>query len=172
MKHILFIAVLLFSFSNISFGQQQVVDSFPYQKYPALPAFQILLLDSTSQANTFEAPKKKAIMLMFFSPDCDHCETVTQEIIAHIKDFKKTKIYMFSPMPLHTIKTFYDKMGLSNYKKYITVGQEYKGFFHSYYGTQYVPHIVIYGKDKKLVASFEGDGKIEDILNAIKSTEE
>lgn len=111
-------------------------------------------------------------MLMYFSPDCDHCEIITKEIIDNIEEFKKTKIYMFSPMSLGMIKDFYNKMGLDKYRKHITVGQENTGFFHSYYGTRYVPHIVIYNKDKKLVAAFEGNGNIKDIILAIRQADD
>lgn len=171
MKRIVLLAGIIISMS-VNAVAQQTKDELPYQKHPTLPAFQILLLDSTTQVNTFEAPKNKSVVLMFFSPDCDHCEIVTQEILDNIKEFKKTKIYMFSPMPLSMIKDFYNKMGLAKYKKQITVGQENTGFFHSYYGTQYVPHIIIYDKDKKLIAAYEGDGKIKDIILAVRQAEE
>lgn len=171
MKRIILLAGIIISMS-VQAMAQQVADSLPYQKHPTLPAFQILMLDSSTQVNTFEAPKNKSVVLMFFSPDCDHCEITTKEIIDNIGEFKKTKIYMFSPMSLSMIRGFYDKMGLEKYKKQIIVGQENTGFFHSYYGTRYVPHIIIYNKDKKLVAAFEGDGNIKDIILAVRQAEE
>src|SRR5437868_5566537 len=100
-KYLSLLFICAFSYSV--FGQQKVADSFPYQKYPIMPAFEILMLDSAMVINTFNIPKGKSTVLMYFSPDCNHCEMVTDSILAHITLFKDTRIFLFSPMQLSMI---------------------------------------------------------------------
>lgn len=132
-----------------------------------MPAFQLLSLDSQNVLNTYNIPEGKPTLLMFFSPDCDHCEMMTDTLIKHMDDLKHVQICMFSPTYLSSLKAFYDKKGLKNYRN-IIMGKDYESFFPRFFKANYVPFLVLYDKHKKYVKVFEGGGRWEDIHAALE----
>jgi thiol-disulfide isomerase/thioredoxin len=141
-------------------------DTMPYKKYPTLPAFDILLTDSSTIFNTFNIKEGKPTILFYFSPDCDHCKKVTENIIKHINELKGAQIYMFTMLPLRSVREFAEEFELRKYKN-ITIGKDKDWFFPEYYGARYVPFIVIYDSNKKLVRAFEGGAKIDTLISAV-----
>lgn len=152
--------------AGTTLAQQVKNDTLPFQKYPSLPAFNILLLDSSTVFNTYNVPQGKPTVLMFFSPDCDHCEMQTDSILKHMDAMKNVNFYLFTPLSLAQTRVFYNKLGLKKYPN-ITVGQDSQFFFPAFYGTSYVPYIVVYDRNKKLVKGWEGGVKIPELLSAL-----
>lgn len=165
MRSKLFLHIVLLFLPFLVFAQPGA-DTLPYRKYPTLPAFNILLTDSTTVFNTFNVKEGKPTMLYYFSPDCDHCKQVAENMIKRIKELKDVQIYMFTMLSLKSAREFAEKLELGKYKN-ITVGKDNDWFFSKYYGSKYIPFIVIYDKDKKLVRSFEGGAKMDDIISAV-----
>ncbi len=62
--------------------------------------------DSTSYFTKEDLPKKSAVMLMLFNPQCDHCQHETEEIIKNIDRFKNIQIVMTTSMPFDAMKEF------------------------------------------------------------------
>lgn len=164
---LLFLVFLLLISASSSYAQGNAADSLPYIKYPTLPAFKLLMQDSETVFNTYAIPEGKPTLLMFFSPDCDHCQMVTDTLIKHIDELKDVQIYMLTPMSLTAIKGFYEKMGLKKFKN-IVVAKDYEIFFPRFYKAYYVPFLVAYDRHKKYVKSFEGGGKFKDIREALR----
>ena len=144
-----------------------IVDSFPYQKYPAIPTFEMLMTDSSTKFSTYNIPTGKPVIMMFFSPDCDHCEKMTQLMIDNMDVLKNARIYMFSPLSLPALQGFIDKLELNKYKN-VKAGKDFEFFFPRFYGLTTVPFIAVYDKNKKLVQAFPANDKIEPILDAVK----
>lgn len=163
MKRLAFVLVCLFISSTLLAQTDSLP---PYKQHPTIPAFEILMLDSASTFNTYDIPKGKPTILMYFSPDCDHCEQMTEDMLKNMEDLSKVQIYMITPMSLSVLQKFYLKMGLRRYKN-ITVGKDHKFFFTPFYRAQFVPYIAIYDKHKKLLATWDGDAKIKDILTVL-----
>ena len=78
----LFIAICLLT--GLHAGAQELKDSLaPYQRFPQVPPFTMMIApDSTAFAKA-DLKKKKAVMIVYFSPDCDHCKHFTKELLAH-----------------------------------------------------------------------------------------
>lgn len=161
MKRLALIIVLVLAAFSL-FAQGQTDSLPPYKKYPTLPAFEILLHDSSSVFNTYDIPKGKPTILMYFSPDCDHCEQMAADILKNMDELGKVQIYMITPMSLSVLQKFYQKLELSKYKN-IVAGKDHQFFFTDFYQAKYVPYIVIYDKHKQVLATWDGDAKIKDI---------
>lgn len=137
-----------------------------YTQYP-LPQFSILLPDSTTWYTKSDLPKGKKTILMLFSPDCDHCKHETELITKNIDKFKRTHIIMVTTLPFDKMTAFYQKFQLKNYKD-ITVGRDPKFFFSNYFKIHYLPFLAIYDKKYKLVKTFEGSPKWEELMEYVK----
>jgi thiol-disulfide isomerase/thioredoxin len=138
----------------------------PYQKYPKLPAFKILEMDSVTTFNTYDIPTGKPVLLMFFGPDCDHCKHLTEELIKGMDSLKNLQFYMLSFGNPSAIKGFYDKFHLENYPNIKVVGKDADFFFTSFYGARFVPYLAVYDKHKKFVKKFEGGATIKELYEA------
>lgn len=163
MKQLITIFLVILSVS--AYGQAQF--EAPYQKNPSLPAFNMLMLDSTDVLNGNNIPSGRPVILIMFSPDCNHCEQLTDSIVKHMDRLAKARIYMVTPMYLPAIKEFYKKKQLSKHKN-IVVGKDYEFFFPKFYNAYDVPFIVVYNRNKTLVKAFGQHNTITEIIEAIQ----
>lgn len=167
----LIIAVFVSLVSMAGFAQEQVADTLPYLKYPVLPTFDMLNLDSSKTFSTYDIPTGKPIIFIFFSPDCSHCIELGKEIVARKDDFKKTRIYMATPMSsLSAIQKYADSTGLSSMKN-VKIGKDFRFFCISFYGMKAFPFAAVYYGDKKLLTGFAHNFKAEDLVKAIERAE-
>jgi len=176
LKKLLILMVLLIACTyaqaqEYTSAAKQDKDSLPYKKYPTLPAFNLLAMDSSSVFNTYNIPEGKPTVLMFFSPDCEHCQKMTERMLAAMDSLKDANFYLFTPMPLPMLRGFYEKNKLGNYKNIRYVGKDFTFFFPSYYGASYVPDLAVYDTHKKFVRFFEGGTTVAKLYDAITAAE-
>lgn len=162
----LIITVFVSLVSMVGFAQEQIADTLPYIKYPVLPTFDILSLDSSKTFSTYDIPKGKPVILIFFSPDCSHCIELGKKIVEHKDDFKKSRIYMATPMALPATQKYADSTGLSKMKN-VMIGKDFRFFSISFYGMKSFPFAAVYYGDKKLVTAFSSTFTAEDLIKVI-----
>lgn len=167
MKKLILLSVLAVSCVGNVFAQEEEEVQPPYLKYPVLPTFEILCEDSNKIVSTYDIPEGRPIIIMYFSPDCDHCLSVTKKILEHKDEFKKTRIYMSSPMYLAQINEFAKELELDKQKN-IIIGKDFNYFVLKFYDLKSFPFIAVYNGDKKLVEGFKGGFKFEDVLKALE----
>jgi hypothetical protein len=139
-------------------------DSLPYRKYPTLPAFKILEMDSSTVFNTYDIPEGKPTVLMLFSPDCDHCKHLTEKLTSGMDSLKDVQIYMMTPVSSITeLRDFYVKYHLADYKNIKIVGRDTDFFFFSFYGARFVPYLALYDKHKKLIKTLDTNISVKEI---------
>lgn len=171
MKKLFLLVVLISSIAVKGFSQQQTADTLPYIKYPALPTFELLMSDSSTIFSTYYIPEGKPIVLIYFSPDCDHCMDFTKSLLEKKDNIKSTRIYMATPMSLPAMQEFYDKLELKKHKN-LKMGKDFRYFCIRFFGIDSFPFIAVYGSDKKLVQAFHGGVKVDDVLKAVERGKE
>lgn len=114
-----------------------------------LPAFNMLLMDSTTHLNTQNIPAGQPLVLFYFSPFCPYCRAQTEEIKSEIESLKNIQFYFLAAFPLYEIKSFDKRYGLSSYNN-VTLAQIRDTSFGKYYKIHGVPYIAIYDKQKYL----------------------
>ncbi|NOT50506.1 MAG: redoxin domain-containing protein [Chitinophagaceae bacterium] len=135
----------------------------PYKKFPNFPPVKLLLVDSTTGTIKDDLPKKKAVMLMLFSPDCDHCQHETEEIVKNIEKFEKVTIVMITTRPYADMMAFRERYGLAQYKN-IIMGQDPQFFLFSFYNVRNLPFLAFYDKKGELISVFAGSMPMEKVL--------
>ncbi|PWT97268.1 MAG: hypothetical protein C5B52_14120 [Bacteroidetes bacterium] len=132
-----------------------------------LPNFKAQMVDGTTiEKSTLHFDKP--LMLVYFAPDCEHCQKFTKEMVKNINSFKGTNILMVSFMPIETVKKFQTDYKLEEYKN-IQLGTESPVFaFRNYYRLQQTPFIGLYNKKGKLVKSYKISPPIEDLTKEVK----
>jgi len=165
MKKCLFLFLFLVSL-QFAFGQTDSTIKAPYLRFPKFPPVNLVLSDS-SVFNKESFDKKSTVFLMLFSPDCDHCQHETEEIIKNIQQFKKTQIVMATWMPFEKMLEFRIKFGLEKFSN-IIVGHD-KGFFlPAFFNVRNLPFLAFYNKNKELISVFEGNMPIGKVIEELK----
>jgi len=178
MKRIYFLAFLICALTVQSFAQTAPppppvaatppadTATPPYKKYPDMPAFNSLSLDSVV-FNTYSIKKGKYSILILFSPTCEHCQKMTEGLVRGMDSLKKINFYMFAfSYPLGQIAEFRHKYGLDQFKN-VWMGKDAEYFMPSFYICKDVPFIVLYDKNKKFVRTFDRGFKVSDIVAAV-----
>ena len=139
----------------------------PYLKNPVLPGFSILKQDSTSWITEKNLRTGAPVIVMLFSPDCDHCKEQTEILLDNMDKLQHVDIVMTTFQPISKIKEFQRKYRLGIYKN-IYLGRDVKFFFAPFYRIKYAPFLAIYNRQHKLVKTFEGDTKFSKLLEWVK----
>ncbi len=155
--------IALFVFCAIGtaiFAQAEIP---PYQQYKTVPSVKLILQDSTGWELKAKLDKTKPLMLVVFSPECDHCQQETEELLANIDKFKHVQIVMATPLPLDKMRDFIATYQLNNYPS-ITVGRDYAFILPTFFGLKNLPFHAFYNKKKELIGGFEGMMSVETML--------
>lgn len=131
----------------------------PYRKVRIFPPVKLLMPGNTVFTKD-DLPEKTPVMLMIFSPMCEHCQHETEEMIKNIDKFKKSVIVMATMMPYDSMMSFREKYKLSEYEN-IIIGQDIQYFLPSFFMITNLPFMAFYNKKGKLISVFEGSMPIE-----------
>lgn len=105
-------------------------------------------------------------MIVYFSPDCDHCIHFTKELLTHYALFDKVQIVMASALNYDIIKKFYLEYKIADYPN-IHMGRDGIDFFRTFFGVRSFPTIVLYDKKGNFVKRFDGSAKMEQIASEL-----
>jgi thiol-disulfide isomerase/thioredoxin len=136
-------------------------------KFETIPAFNIYIVpDSTSFSNK-NLKANKPFVIMFFSPDCEHCQKETKELLAYKDELRDIPILMASPSSFGMIKQFYEEYNLAAMPN-IKLGSDVNYALGSIYQLRTFPSIFIYDHKGKLAKAFVGNAGVPAILDALK----
>ena len=151
----------------IVYSQQDSILLPPYKRFPMVPPFKLLRIDSTSYFTKADLQKNKPVLIVLFNPDCDHCKHEIEEIIKDMNELKNVQIVMTTMMPFNMMKSFYEKYALDKFGN-VTVGRDFQYLLPSFYQIRFMPYLAMYDKKGNLLTTFEGTMKIEDLVNVFK----
>ena len=138
----------------------------PYLRFPGFPPVKLVQADK-KEFSKDDLDKKAPVMLMLFSPDCDHCQHETEELIKHIDQFKKIQIVMATTQPFDSMVAFRQKYQLAKYNN-IIVGHDNKYFLPVFFNIRSLPYLAFYNRKKELISVFEGTMSMEKALAELK----
>jgi len=106
-------------------------------------------------------------MIMLFSPDCDHCQQQTKELLAYKDELKNIQILMVSVLPYTDSKNFYQEYGLARMPN-VRLGVDPTYKLRQIYRLQTMPAMYVYDKNGNLAKAFVGNIGVPFILDAVK----
>ena len=137
----------------------------PYRKNPGIPSFDLLKTDSSTHITQADILAKHRTMIMFFSPDCAHCQHQTEDMLAAIDSLKDIQIIMATYQPFEEMVAFNHKYSIDKYNN-IKMGRDTKYFFPPFYRMKSLPHMALYNEKGNYITSYEGNQKIAKLLDA------
>jgi thiol-disulfide isomerase/thioredoxin len=159
--------ILLLLVTGTIVAQTATTTEPPYKRFPVVPPFNLLQVDSMTVFTKSDLKKKKPVLIMLFSPTCEHCQHETEELLQNIEAFKKVQIVMATTMDFSLMKEFYERYELAKYRN-IRVGRDFQTTLPSFFMIHNLPYLAMYDKKGNLITTFEGAAKIEDVVNAFE----
>jgi thioredoxin-related protein len=135
----------------------------PYKRFPTVPPFRLLMPDSSTYFTKADIPKKTAVLIMAFSPDCDHCQKETTELIQNIDKFKKIQIVMATWQPFAAMRKYYVDYKLYQHEN-IRVGRDVSFILPPFYNIRNLPFLALYNKKGNLITVDEGSLPMTKVL--------
>ena len=106
-------------------------------------------------------------VLIYFNSGCDYCQHEAQSIEQHIESFKDVQLVFVSYETKETIQQFSKTYKLNNYDNIILLCDTRDDFATRFDATS-IPYLLIYDKDKKLIAKHKGQLKAEKIIEMLE----
>ncbi len=120
-----------------------------------------------SDSTTVKISTDSNVVLIFFNPECEHCQYEARGIKENVNDFKNTELIFISSESIAAIQRFASQYNLENYP-FVHFTKINREEIFDTFGTLSVPHIFIYDKDHKLIKEFKGETKVEAILKYLQ----
>jgi thioredoxin-related protein len=171
MKHVslAIIALALSQFVSAQKPNQPATDtanaSAPFMRYPTIPPFHLLKLDSATYLNKEDLHKNRKTIVMYFSPDCEHCKHQTEAILADFKYFKDIQIVMATYQPFEDMRQFNQHYKIYKHPN-ILIGRDEQFRLPPFYKIRNLPYLALYDKKGNLITTFEGTQKTDTLLAA------
>jgi thiol-disulfide isomerase/thioredoxin len=157
---ILFIAIAAFGAAK---AQNDTLP--PYKQVPVVPAFTIQLTDS-SWFGKKDLPQKTPVVIIYFNPECGHCQHEAEELSKSMDKFRKVFFVMAAYQDMDKIKEFAVTYGLDSFPN-IKFGRDTKYFLPVFYQVKMTPFSAVYDKKGNLVKVFETGMTPEELEQAL-----
>lgn len=117
-----------------------------------------------------EFDSRKPTVIIYFNPECEHCQYEASEIGKQAEQFAKANMILITPDDsVKRVEAFAAKYHLWEVDNLVVLFDRNHQFLKSF-GTAVFPSIFIYGTDKKLVKTYKGEVKIEAIIGSLPPT--
>lgn len=134
-------------------------------KIQQTPIFSIISVPDSTAFTNDQLPKGKPLVLIFFNPDCEHCQKETKELLAYKDELKDIPIVMASSLPYKLVKEFYAGYNIASMPN-ITMGQDANFVLGRKYQPSRYPAIFVYDAKGRLAKVFAGGGEVPAIIEA------
>lgn len=164
-KTLLIIAIILFSFMGIKIVTLLQHKAQVEHSLATIPKFSFQTIEGIPFTKA-ELPENVSIVFVYFHTECDYCLYEAKDIAAHKDQFKGTIFLFVSTESVENITNFAKEQGLEGYDTILFL-QDRSHIFAKTFDAPSIPYILIYGKDKELLARHRGQLKAEKIISVL-----
>ena len=165
MKRLVFFILLLICLGKNGYAQADT--SLLYLRFPTIPPFKITNVADSSYFTKDDLKKKKPVMIIIFSPDCEHCQHETKELTSHIELFKNVQIIMASVLEHKYLKKFYEEYKIADFPN-IIMGRDPSYFLGTFFKVRSFPVLFLYDKKGNFIEKFDGTVSLETVAESFK----
>jgi len=133
-----------------------------------IPPYHLLTTDSV-YITPADLKKNMAVMVIYFSPDCSHCQHLMYELKPKMDAFKNTQVIMVTfVQQIKAIQVFARDFDLKKYPNF-TVGTEgYTYVVQKYFDVHTTPYIALYDKNRKLVKAWDKAPSVDTLVSEVR----
>lgn len=160
------VSMLLLFFATAVQAQSDTMQP-PYKRFPRLPAFQLLLGDSTTVYTKDALPKDKPVLLMLFSPECSHCQHAAEEMVQQKNALKDVQIVMATLHTVSQMNAFAETYGLKALPN-LVLGKDMYFILPAFYSIHNLPYMAFYKANGDLIRTVEGALPMDKVIELFK----
>lgn len=132
-----------------------------------IPPFRMQLTNG-KMFTSRDVSKEKPVIIIYFAPDCEHCQALIHSLLKRMNEFKKTQIILVSFEPLSMVTNFEKDYHLPAYRN-IKCGTETPTFyFRNLFKLSKTPFTALYNKKGNLIISYKNETPLEDLIDHLK----
>jgi thioredoxin-related protein len=161
------LAILLNVLAVAAFGQATDSIVAPYKRFPTVPAFNLLLGDSTTTYTKENLPRKKSLLLMIFNPECEHCQHETEELLKYKQDLKDVEVLMVTFQPIYMMNEFVKDYHVSELPN-VVIGRDPSYLLANFYQMRSLPYLALYNKKGNLIETAEGSIPLPKLISLFR----
>src|ERR1051326_1943812 len=120
-KKLLKTIVILLVLLSVCFFSYQIVHKAAIkketsEKIKSLPDFKFFTLDEKNFTNA-DVPANMPALIVYFSPDCDHCQSEAQDLREHMSWFKNIEVLMVTDKSRQEVAAFAEQYKLKEFSQ-------------------------------------------------------
>lgn len=165
MKTLLFYCLLIFAAPALY--SQADSSAMILKNIQKVPSFSIVSVPDSSEFTHAQLQKGKPLILLFFNPDCDHCQQATKELLAFKEELIEIQVLMVSALPYPLLRTFYIDYSLLLMPN-VKLGQDDKYILGSLYRPTRYPSIFVYDSMGNLTKVFASKASVPALIESTK----
>ena len=159
------ILYIIFISTSLLFNNCKSTQNLDSQVSKKIPYFTFATLDGKPFVkDSFDKVRTKFIF--YFNSECDHCQKQGKWLSEEIEVFKDLEMVFISYEELDAIKNYRDKYNF--HQDNITFLEDTRLTFSNLFGAETFPSILIYSKKGELIKVFNGETKVNEILEFIR----
>jgi thioredoxin-related protein len=131
-----------------------ITTSFIQAQSGKLPPFKMI----QTTGNIFKAqnlPMGKPILIVYFSPECDHCEKMLKDFFKQASNFQNASIAFITYLPVDKVSKFEKDYNLAKHPNMYSGTEGSTFFVRNYYKISETPFVALYTKNGDFVTSYE-----------------
>lgn len=137
------------------------------KKSNAIPPFKMLQTNN----RYFEAKdldKAKPVVLIYFAPDCPHCQVLLDGVFKNMAAFKKTQLILVTFKPLDELQLFERQFNTAAYPNVKTGTEGTTFFLRYYYNLSNTPFTAVFNKGNLVCAYRNINTPVSQIISCVK----
>jgi hypothetical protein len=104
------------------------------------------------------------VMIMIFSPQCDHCETIIDSLKNLAPRFSTTQLVLVAEdRNKDLMKDFVQKTGIGKHPLFQRIGTDKGNLIFNIYTNKLLPQVNIYDKSHRLVQTLDGNFPLDSL---------
>lgn len=160
------LTILFFSLVSFIHAQKGKDSLPPYLQYKIIPPFKLTLPNDSFFAKK-DIPPKTPVIVIYFDPECSHCQLFAKDLVDSNQYINKAFIVMAAYKNMDLISKFKENYKLDSIAN-IVVGRDSKYVIPGFFKIKIIPFVALYNKKGNLIDVFrEGISisKIHDLLD-------
>ncbi|MBN1251322.1 MAG: redoxin domain-containing protein [Bacteroidales bacterium] len=162
-------ALIVFVLSFMAYKIYAIIESKAKiaEQIKTIPEFYFYKLGTDSTFTHLNLKQNKSALIIYFHPECEHCQNEAEIISKRIDEFKEYQLVFISYAETQEIKTYASKHKLLGYEN-ITFLEDKDMIFNDIFGKSGIPNSLIYSEQGKLTRQFKGEVKVDALLKYLK----
>lgn len=133
-----------------------IITSFTLSAQQKVPAFR-MVLSSGKLFHASSLPQGKPIIVIYFSPECDHCHVLMKEWFKRSGDFSKASVAMITFLPVSSVSLFEREYNTKQHSNIIAGTEGTTFLVRNYYKVLDLPFVALHDKNGNLVSTYSKD---------------